>query len=217
MARGPTYRVPLRRRREGKTNYYKRVKLIASRKPRLVVRKTNKYIIVQVVEATIPGDRTIAAAHSRELVKLYGWLGDTNNTCAAYLTGLLAGYRALSKGVREAVLDIGLHRPSPGSRVFAALKGALDAGLMVPHSPEILPPGERIECRHIAMWASELASSSPEVYKRQFSKYLERGLKPEDLPRHFNEVLARIRAEYSQRVAEIAGGASVSARGAPGE
>ena len=200
MGHGPRYRVPWRRRREGKTNYYKRLKLIKSGKPRFVVRRTNKYIIVQVAEARIEGDRIIAAAHSRELVKLYGWRGGTANTSAAYLTGLLAAYRALEKGVRDAVLDIGLYDPIPGSRVFAALKGALDAGLKIPHGEGILPSEERIRGEHIAKWAAELAESNPEFYKRQFSQYLERGLKPEDLPAHFDEVKERITSEYANKV-----------------
>jgi large subunit ribosomal protein L18 len=200
MGHGPRYRVPWRRRREGKTNYYKRLKLIKSGKPRLVVRRTNKYIIVQVVEARIGGDKTIAAAHSRELTKLYGWLGGTANTSAAYLTGLLAAYRALEKGVREAVLDIGLHEPVKGSRVFAALKGAVDAGLKVPHSEEIFPSEDRIRGEHIAQWAEELAKAQPEFYERQFSQYLKRGLKPEELPSHFEEVKAKIEAEYVEKL-----------------
>ncbi len=202
MGHGPRYRVPWRRRREGKTNYYKRLKLIRSGKPRLVVRRTNKYIIVQVAEARIEGDRMIAVAHSRELVKRYGWLGGTANTSAAYLTGFLAALRARRAGVEEAVLDIGLATPTPGSRVFAALKGALDAGLRVPHSPEILPGEERIRGVHIAEWASKLAESDRERYERLFSKYLSRGLRPEDLPAHFDEVLSRIREEYSDLLAE---------------
>ncbi|MDM7275119.1 MAG: 50S ribosomal protein L18 [Thermoprotei archaeon] len=200
MARGPRYRVPLRRRREGKTDYYRRLKLVKSGKPRLVVRKTLNYVIVQVVEARVEGDRVIAAAHSRELTKLYGWLGGGKSTCAAYLTGLLAGYRALVKGVREAVLDIGLNVPSRGGRVFAALKGALDAGLSVPHSGEVLPSEDRLKCEHISRWASELSESSREFYERQFSRYLARGLKPEELPAHFSQVLSRIRGEYEVRV-----------------
>jgi len=205
VGHGPRYRVPWRRRREGKTNYYKRLKLIRSGKPRLVVRRTNRYIIVQVVEARVEGDRVIAAAHSRELVKRYGWLGGTGNTSAAYLTGLLAAARARRAGVEEAVLDIGLATPVPGSRVFAALKGALDAGLRVPHSPEILPPAERIRGEHVSSWAARLASEEPERYERLFSDYLRRGLRPEDLPSHFDEVLSKIREEYPEALAEVAG------------
>ncbi|MCE4600564.1 MAG: 50S ribosomal protein L18 [Desulfurococcales archaeon] len=201
MGRGPRYRVPWRRRREGKTNYYKRLKLIASGKPRMVVRRTLKYIIVQFAEAKIEGDKMIAVAHSRELVKKYGWLGGTGNTSSAYLTGLLAGYRALLAGVEEAVLDIGLADPVPGSRVFAALKGALDAGLKIPHSEEILPSMERIRGEHIALWAEELAEKNPEKYRIQFSKYLEKGLKPEGLPSHFDEVLEKIKREHEVKLA----------------
>ena len=210
MGRGPRYRVPWRRRREGKTNYYKRLKLIKSGKPRMVVRKTLNYIIVQFAEARIEGDRMIAVAHSRELVKKYGWKGGTKNTAAAYLTGLLAGYRARLAGVEEAVLDIGLNVPSPGARVFAALKGALDAGIRIPHSEEILPSEERIRGEHIALWAEERAKNDPERYKRQFSKYLERGFKPEHLPDHFQEVVERIRREYEIKLAraQASGGGS---------
>jgi len=198
LARGPRYKVPRRRRREGKTNYYKRYKMILSGKPRFVVRKTNKYIWVQVVVARPEGDRVIAAAHSRELVKRYGWLGGTKNTAAAYLTGYLAALRALRAGIKEAIIDIGLHRPTKGARVFAALKGGVDAGLKIPHSPEILPEEYRIRGEHIAKYASLLASERPEEYEKRFSEYLRRGLDPRRLPEHFEEVKRRIEAEYRE-------------------
>ncbi|MEN3000029.1 MAG: 50S ribosomal protein L18 [Acidilobaceae archaeon] len=200
MARGPTYRVPWRRRREGKTDYYKRLRLIKSGKPRLVVRTSLKYVTVQVVEARPEGDRVVAAAHSRELQKLYGWQGGGKNTCASYLTGLLAGLRARAKGVEEAVLDIGLRKPVKGSRVFAALKGALDAGLSVPHSPDVLPSEDRITCKHIAEWSKGLEE---EFYKRQFSRYLSRGFRPEDLPSQVKEIAQKIKSEYEPRLQEV--------------
>jgi len=206
MGRGPRYRVPWRRRREGKTNYRRRLALIRSGKPRLVVRKTLNYIIVQVVEPAIEGDRIIAAAHSRELVKKYGWKGGTKNTSAAYLTGLLAAYRARLNGVEEAVLDIGLQDPVPGARVFAALKGALDAGLNIPHSEDILPSWERIRGEHISLWAQDLSESDEEKYEKQFSQYLARGLKPEALPEHFDEVLERIKKEHEIKLARAQAG-----------
>ena len=202
MGHGPRYRVPLRRRREGKTNYYKRFKLVISGKPRLVVRRSNEHFTVQVVEARIEGDRVIAAAHSRELVKHYGWLGDPNNTSAAYLVGLLAGYRARLAGVKEAVLDIGLHDNVKGARIYAALKGALDAGLEVPHGEEVIPGDDRIRGEHVAAYAEKLAREDPEAYRRQFSRYLKRGLKPEDLPGHFDQVVSKIREEYEAKLRE---------------
>ena len=148
MAQGPMYRVKFRRRREGKTNYYRRRSLLQSRRARLVVRKTNADMIVQVINASVGGDMTVASASAKELTD-HGWTAGTANTPAAYLTGLLAGLRAKSRGVNEAVLDIGLNPPTKGSRIYAALKGALDAGLDVPHSPDVLPDDSRISGEHI--------------------------------------------------------------------
>lgn len=198
MGHGPRYKVPKRRRREGKTNYYKRYKMVLSGKPRFVVRRTLNYIIVQVVKAFPQGDITIAAAHSRELIKNYGWKAPGDNTPAAYLTGLLAGLRALKSGIKYAIPDIGLHRPTKGSRVFAAIKGGLDAGLEIPHSEEVLPTEDRIRGEHIALYAQKLASEDPALYERMFSKYLKTGLNPERLPKHFEEVKNRILEDYKE-------------------
>ena len=148
MAQGPTYRVKFRRRREGKTNYYRRRRLLLSRRSRLVVRKTNTNTIVQIVNASVVGDSTVASAISSELGD-HGWTAGTGNIPAAYLTGFLVGLRAKSRGVKEAILDVGLNPPVKGSRVYAALKGAVDAGLEVPHNPEILPDDSRITGEHI--------------------------------------------------------------------
>jgi large subunit ribosomal protein L18 len=173
--------------------------MVLSGKPRLVIRRTNQYIWVQIMLAKPQGDVTVAAAHSRELVKRYGWLGGTKNTPAAYLTGLLAGLRGLQAGVSYAVADIGLHRPVRGSRVFAAVKGAVDAGLEVPHGEEVLPDESRIRGEHIAAYAAMLKEKDPEFYAARFSLYLSRGLEPERLPDHFEEVKSKILAEYKAR------------------
>jgi len=149
MASGPRYFVPFRRRHEGKTDYYKRMALLSSGLPRMVVRKTNRQIIVQLVIPEVEGDRTLVAAYSTELAG-YGYEGYGANTPAAYLTGMLFGVRALNAGYDEAILDIGLARAKPGARVFAALKGAVDAGLNVPYGESILPSDERLRGAHIA-------------------------------------------------------------------
>ncbi|MCD6503493.1 MAG: 50S ribosomal protein L18 [Thermoplasmata archaeon] len=162
MAHGPTYKVPFRRRREGKTNYRKRLALLKSGKPRMVVRKTLRRIIVQFIEYDPKGDRVIACADSKDLEK-YGWRGSGKNTPAAYLVGYLAAKRALSKGLKEAVLDIGLHRPVRGARVFAALKGALDAGMEIPHGDDIFPSDERIRGEHIS---EEVVKMFEEAFER---------------------------------------------------
>jgi large subunit ribosomal protein L18 len=105
-------------------------------------------MVVQILGYHPTGDRVLSSAVSNELRKL-GWDLSTSNTPAAYLTGYLAGKRALQSGVEEAVLDMGLHVPTKGSRVFASLKGLLDAGLRIPCGEEILPGDDRIRGEHI--------------------------------------------------------------------
>jgi large subunit ribosomal protein L18 len=151
MATGPRYFVPFRRRREGKTDYYQRTRLIVADVPRMVVRKTNRHIIVQLVTAELDGDRTLVAANSAELEK-YGYKGSTSSTPAAYLTGMLFAVKAKKASQDSAILDIGLNRATPGARVFAALKGAVEAGLAIPHGEEILPSDERVKGAHIAAY-----------------------------------------------------------------
>jgi large subunit ribosomal protein L18 len=149
MKQGPRYYIKPRRRREGKTDYRKRLKLLKSRKTRIVVRNSLKNIYVQFVEYDEVGDKILASAVSKELVNNYQWNFPTSTTPAAYLTGILAAKRAKDNGVIEGVLDIGLKTPVKGSKVFAALKGILDAGIECPHSDEKLPSEDRILGRHL--------------------------------------------------------------------
>jgi large subunit ribosomal protein L18 len=194
MAKDSRYCVQLRRRREGKTDYKARKALVISGKPRLVVRNTLKNVIAQIIVAKPHGDEVLVSAHSRELKK-YEWKAHAGNLSSAYLTGLLCGLKAKAQGVKEVILDIGLHSPSKGARVFAMLKGVLDAGVHVPHSEEKLPDEKRIEGEHIAQYAESLASN-PEEYQSKFSKYLEQKLPPEDLPKHFAKVKTEILAAF---------------------
>lgn len=149
MAVGPRFSVKFRRRREGRTDYARRKRLLAKGVPRLVVRKSNKYITAHIISYDKAGDRTSVFAHSSELKKL-GWKHDCKNLPAAYLTGLLAGKKAIKAGIKEAMLDLGLHAITKGSRLFSALKGAVDAGLKVPHDPKMFPSEERITGKHIS-------------------------------------------------------------------
>jgi large subunit ribosomal protein L18 len=158
MATGARYFVPFRRRKEGKTDYYKRAKLVVSDRPRMVVRKSNRHIIIQLVMAEMEGDRTLITASSQELSG-FGFTGSTSSTPAAFLTGMLFATKALNADYQRAVLDIGLHRATPGARVFAALKGAVTAGLDVPHSDEILPDDTRVKGMHIAAYAPDRAGN----------------------------------------------------------
>src|SRR5512136_1398260 len=99
---GSRYRVPLRRRREKKTDYQARKGFVVSGRPRLVARSSLKNTVAQIVSAKPNGDIVLASAHSRELVNKYGWKGATGNVPAAYLTGLLCGLKAKKNGVSEA-------------------------------------------------------------------------------------------------------------------
>ncbi|CAI4215070.1 unnamed protein product [Parascedosporium putredinis] len=169
------YQTKYKRRRQGKTDYYARKRLITQAKNkygapkyRLVVRFTNRDIILQVVSSEITGDKVLASAYSHEL-PAYGIEHGLTNWAAAYATGLLIARRVLKKvgldetftGVEEAdgeftlteaaetddgerrpfkcFLDVGLHRTSTGARVFGAMKGASDGGLFVPHSEKRFP------------------------------------------------------------------------------
>lgn len=201
MARGPRYCVPFRRRREGKTDYHLRRALVISGLPRLVVRGTLKHMIVQIVKATATGDEVIVSAHSWELTKTFDWKSHCGNVPAAYLTGLLCGFRAAANGVKEVVLDIGLQSPTRSGRIFAVLKGVLDAGVSVAHDKEILPDEKRIQGQHIANYASEL-SSNPEIYQYRFSKYLSKKLQPEQFAEHFastkEKILSSVKVEVKK-------------------
>lgn len=171
MAKGPTYKLPPRRRREGKTNYHSRKKLLMSRKNRLIIRASNKNIIVQFIKSKFGGDSVLASAFSKELVKNYGWQLNTGNLPAAYLTGYIAGIRAKKENINDSILDLGLM--SHFHRLLAAFKGVLDAGIEIPHKELIFPEGfeERINGNHIQNYAKLLAVDD-ELYKLKFSNYL---------------------------------------------
>ncbi|KAI9812876.1 MAG: 60S ribosomal protein L5 [Pycnora praestabilis] len=179
------YQTKYKRRRAGKTDYYARKRLITQAKNkynapkyRLVVRFTNRDIIMQIVTSEISGDKVFCSAYSHEL-KRYGISHGLTNWAAAYSTGLLLARRALKKldldedftGVEEAdgefklteaaegedgesrrpfkcFLDVGLHRTSTGARIFGAMKGASDGGIFIPHSENRFP-GYDIETKEL--------------------------------------------------------------------
>lgn len=188
MAQGSKYKLSFRRRREGKTNYAARLNLVEHDKPRLVVRLSNSHVNVQIIMYKKEGDETVVSANSKEL-NSFGWLGGMKNTSAAYLTAYLCGKKAISKGIDNAFLDIGLKSPIKGSKIFAALKGAVDSGLNIPHGESVLPEDYRINGEHIANYAESL---SDDEINKMFSKYLERGLQPGDLPKNFEETKNKI-------------------------
>ena len=182
-------RMPPKRRRLGLTDYRKRLKLVKSGLPRLVVRKTNKHIIVQVIKPKFGGDETILTVTSKKL-REFGWKASLKNTPAAYLTGLLAGLLIKSK-IDKAVLDIGLHRPSKESKVFAAALGFKDSGIEISVGEEIPPEEDRIKGAHISSYYRSLKESGAETI--QFSRSDESVYA--NLEAHFEEVKNRILRE----------------------
>jgi len=166
----------MRRRREVRTDYHQRLRLLKSGKPRLVARKSNRHVTAQLILPGPDGDDTLAAAHSSDL-EAYGWEAPTGNLPAAYLTGLLAGQRAVEAGLEEAVLDIGLNTATPGSKVFAIQEGAIDAGLEIPHNDAVLAEWPRNRGEHIAEYAEQLDEP---LYTSEFDATA--------LPEHFDEV-----------------------------
>jgi len=195
MANGPRFHVLFRRRRSGKTNFYYRKKLIFSNQLRVIVRSSLKNMTIQVAEAQIIGDKILSATRTSELVKDFNWQGNTGNIPASYLTGYLAGKKALKAEVEGGVLDLGIAKASYGNRLFAALKGLVDAGMDIPHNEKIYPTEERIRGEHIAKYADVLSEGVTHS-QFQFSLYKKKGFKPQDLPTHFDAVKNAITKKY---------------------
>uniref|UniRef100_A0A8C6B360 Large ribosomal subunit protein uL18 n=1 Tax=Monodon monoceros TaxID=40151 RepID=A0A8C6B360_MONMO len=153
------YQVKFRRRREGKTDYYTR--------KRLVIQDKNKYNAPKYRMTVHVTNRDIVfcAACARELPK-YGVKAGLTNYVATYCTDLLLARRLLNRfgmdriyegqvevtggeysvesidgqpGAFTCYLDAGLARTTTENNVFGALKGAVDGGLSIPHSTERFP------------------------------------------------------------------------------
>jgi len=204
----------------------------ASHKYRLVVRFTNKDTICQVVYSKIQGDFVLAAAYGHELTR-YGLPVGHTNYAAAYATGLLVARRVLKKlgldtkyvgntnvngedysvtpieGDRrpfKCFLDVGLRKTSTGSKVFAAMKGATDGGLHIPHSVTRFvgydTEGKKLKADvlrkyifggHVAGHMSELQEEDPESYQSLFSRYIKAGISHDKLEGVFKKVHEAIR------------------------
>ena len=138
----------LRRLREEKTNYKKRGTMLMGKRDFITVNISNENTQVQILKPGMTGDTVIASAHSRYLLEK-GWKGSRKSVPAAYLTGYLAGKKALGKGAKDAIMYTGTRRYT--QRMAAALKGVIDAGLAVPADPETFPPDARINGEHLTV------------------------------------------------------------------
>jgi large subunit ribosomal protein L18 len=159
----PTRKMQFRRRREGKTDYNKRLSLLKSGKPRIVVRKSLSYITAQIVGYDEKGDKTLAGVNSKVL-KDKGWTFACNNIPASYLAGLMLGKIAKEKGIKEAILDIGLYTSTKGAKIYAAVKGVNDAGVYVPFDESVAPSEERITGEHISSYSDKF-KDMPKKFK----------------------------------------------------
>ncbi len=186
MKKSDVYTVQFRRKRKQSTDYRRRLKILTSNKPRLVVRKSLKNIQAAIVEYDEKGDVVKISAHSSNLKK-FGWIHATGNLPAAYLVGFLIGRRAKNAKFDEVVVDIGFNKSVKGCKVYAVLAGALDAGLSVHHSKEILPSKERIMGKHIMVY-EELLKKDESLLKKQFGFYLKNNIVLSDIVKKFEEV-----------------------------
>ena len=244
------FQVKFKRRREGKTDYYARKRLIVQDKNkyntpkyRLIVRVSNRTITCQVAYSRIEGDRIVCAAYSSELPN-YGIKVGLTNYAAAYCTGLLLARRLLKQlgldtlyegskevtgeeynvenaesgpGAFRCYLDVGLHRTTTGARVFAAMKGAVDGGLNIPHSTKRFPGYDaeaksfdaevhraHIMGKHVADYMRSLEEDDPEAFKRQFSQYIKLGIIADQIEELYKNAHAAIRADPSPQKKEKA-------------
>lgn len=138
----------LRRLREEKTNYKKRGTMLIGKRDFITVNISNQNTLVQILTPGMTGDKVISSAHSRYLIEK-GWKGSRKSVPAAYLTGYLAGKKAISKGAKDAILYTGTKRYT--QRMAAALKGIIDAGLKVPASEDTFPSEDRINGEHLTV------------------------------------------------------------------
>lgn len=190
MAKNRKYVVKLKRRRECKTNYRKRLNLLKSKSIRLIIRKSLNSISIQFIKYEPQGDKTLASAHSNELKK-FNWNAHLGNIPSAYLTGFLAGKKALNNNIKNAILDMGLNKNIKGSVIYSALKGVIDSGVKIPHNEKIFPSTEQIQGKNIEDYA-KLLSKEHETYKKQFSAYIKRGFKPEEFVKNFENAKQQI-------------------------
>jgi large subunit ribosomal protein L18 len=184
MKMSVTETIPYRRKREGKTNYKKRLTYLKSGTARLVIRKTNKQLILQIIEYTPDGDKIICGITSNMLAK-FGWNYGFVNIPACYLSGILIAKKAKEKKISSAIPDLGLQSNVPGSRIYAAIKGAIDGGLAVPADKEVLPSADRLSGKHIA---SYFLASGPS----QFSKYKSQKHDPAEMGKELESVKSKL-------------------------
>ncbi len=143
-------RTQKRRRKEGKTDYKLRLKLLKSEMSRIVVRRTNKYYLLQIVESKESQDKVIKGITSKELIAQgldKKHTGSLKSVPAGYLTGLLFAKQLDLK--QEYIIDLGMTRTISGNRIYSVLKGLVDGGANIRVNEKIFPSQERIDGSHL--------------------------------------------------------------------
>lgn len=139
-----------RRRRECKTDYKNRLNLLKSGIPRIVIRLSNKYFIVQAVESHESQDKVLLTVNSRDLLK-EGWDkkfgGSLKSIPAGYLTGILFANKVDKS--KKYIADLGLAKTIYGNRLFSVLAGIVQGGVDINVNEEVFPPQERLNGEHL--------------------------------------------------------------------
>lgn len=147
-----------RRRRENKTDYKFRKRILESGLDRIVIRKTNRYFIVQLVESAEAQDKVKQTISSKDLLK-NGWpeknAGSLKSIAAGYLTGKLAA-KQIGKG--KFVVDLGMVRTIPGCRVYSVVKGLIDGGVDINANEKVFPSEDRLKGEHLKPEIKEIVS-----------------------------------------------------------
>lgn len=190
MATNKKYNVPFRRKREGKTDYKQRLNMLKSHKPRLVIRRSLSNVIAQIVSYEADGDKVLMTVRASDLKK-HGLKVVNGNVPTAYLTGILLGKKAKEAGIDLAIVDAGLQKLSHESRIFAVMKGVVEAGLDVHASDKHFPSDDRVSGKHIEQFAVSLKENK-DVYARQFKAYIDAKIDPESISSVFADVKAKI-------------------------
>ncbi|MFC1710660.1 50S ribosomal protein L18 [Nanoarchaeota archaeon] len=141
-----------RRRRENKTDYAKRIKLLKSGSPRIVFRRTNRYLIAQYVTSKEAQDKVEININSKDLLK-YGWPkefgGSLKSIPSAYLLGFLIGKQIIEKKLATPIIDFGMLRTLHKTKVYSFLKGLIDMGVHVNCEEKYFPEEDRIQGKHL--------------------------------------------------------------------
>ncbi|MCL4343983.1 MAG: 50S ribosomal protein L18 [Nitrososphaerota archaeon] len=175
-----------RRRNEFKTDYRRRKKVLMSKMPFIYIYESNRYVWAQVSVPAKEGDRTVAQANAKDIIK-GGWQFSGKSYPAFYLVGILIGKRAVEKGVKEAILYSGLKAFRTNSKIMALVKGAVDGGLNVRVDESAFPSDELISGKSISAYASKLKEASYSGI--QFSKV---SGKIDSMGAIFNEIKGKV-------------------------